>query len=405
MTARDPRPLSVGGAWPQRGGNAARTGTTTATGTSETGTAYWHLRRVRSGPAVLEEGRLFHVGTVGERTASQPTTTRTREESAGTAHPVYGTPALFARQATDGRIEWTRHLPSGGGRWPAVADGTVYASGDGWLAAFDTRGGTMRWTRDHGDGAVGDPTVTEDTVVVPLQGVVEGGSGEYRVTPAIVVYDHEGAVRWRTEPPKRANSVAVADDTVYVVSGDYDETGVVVAYGLADGTERWRMDVPGAFFVGPVVAGERVLVGAGDTLRAFATADGHERWAQSVPGIEGVAGDSDAIVAAGDDVRAFGIDGSEHWQVGVPDDGGGRGSGNYATPAIGAETVYAGTNGFPGQIRALAREDGTERWHASFPETVVEGDQVTAGVMAQPTVAQGSLFVSAEDGLYAFGPA
>jgi outer membrane protein assembly factor BamB len=343
------------------------------------------------------------VGKIGANPTAPPTVTRTRDEPVGTAHSVYGQPALFARDASEGTINWTLPIESLGVHWPATDDGRVFVSTGDAVRAVDARTGTTAWRVDLDDRSVGPPTVARGRAVVPIHGVVSGE--EYVEEPAIVGYDvATGKRRWSVQPPKRHSRIAVAERTVFALTGDFQASGVVLALSLADGSERWRVDVSGGFFVEPAIADGAVLVGADDRLLALETDDGSERWSVDVHNVNGVAATASTAVAGGSSLHAVSLaDGSERWTMPYPQDDG-DGSGSYVTPAIGGDTVYAGTDGFPGQLLALAIESGEEHWTASFPETVVDGDMVVAGLAAQPTVADGAIYAPAFDGLYAFGP-
>jgi outer membrane protein assembly factor BamB len=351
---------------------------------------------------VLADGRLFHVGKIGDDPAAPPTVTRTRAEPAGTAHPVFGQPALFARDAADGSIHWTLAIESHGVRWPAVDDGRVFVSTGTAVIAVDAAAGTIAWRDDLDDRSVGPPTVAGGRVVVPIHGVVSGD--EYVEEPTIVAYDAaSGEQSWSVTPPKRHSRIVVADGTVFALTEDFDTSGVLFALSSSDGSERWRVDVPGGFFVEPAIAGDAIIVGADDRLRALETDDGSERWSVAVPNVNGVAATESTAVAGGSSLHALSLaDGNERWTTPYPQEDG-YGSGSYVTPAIGGDTVYAGTEGFPGQLLAFAI-DGEERWRASLPETTVEGDMVVAGLAAQPTVADSAVYAYAFDGLYGFGP-
>jgi outer membrane protein assembly factor BamB len=400
VTPRSPDPLEVAGSWRQRGGGPGHAGTTDATGAPDAGRPHWHLRRVRSGPAVVADGRLFHYAKLGEDRSGTPTKTRTREPDAGTAHPVYGAPHLVARDAGEGRIQWAAELPSVATGWPAVGDGVVVATSNGWLRAFDAEGGERRWRHDLEDRPVGEPTVAGDAVVVPQSGVVDGGSGDTVEAPLVRAYDlADGSVRWTAGMPRRGLSLAVADDAVVVVSHDYDQTGTVLALSLADGSERWRTDVDGGFFSGPVVADGTAYVADGGsgkgTLAALSVADGSVRW--SVPGGgDSIAADGETVYAAGREglVARNAADGGERWRY-EP------GAESFVAPAVGADAVYAG-GGFAG-LAALAADDGSERWSHTFPTQTVEGDMIMRGPQSQPAVVDGAVYVFAADGLYAFG--
>jgi len=396
-TSRDPEPLDVTGEWPQRGGGPGHDGVTDVTATPDAGRVYWHIRRVRSGPAALGDGRLFHYAKLAENRGGQPTRTRTRPPDAGTAHPVDGVPYLVAREPSEGRIDWATELPDLATGWPAVGDGLVVASTGRSVGAYDANDGAEWWRHDLGDRPVGEPTVAGDTVVVPLSGVVDGGSGEMIHEPMVRAYSlDDGGERWTTSMPARGLGLAVGDDTVVVVSHDFDASGAVLGLSLADGGERWRRELSEGFLDAPVVADEAVYVaGNDDTVRALSLADGSERWSRQEAG-EDVAATADAVYVGGSTLTALdAADGTERWSVESDE-------GSFTAPAVGGDTVYAGGNWV--DMTALDAADGTERWSHSFPTQTVEGDMVMKGLAAQPTVVQGGVFAFAFDGLYAFGP-
>lgn len=403
VTDRDPRALDASGAWPQVGGDAGHTGVTDASGVPADGAVYWQRRRVRSGPAVLGDGRLFHYAKLGEDTSGRATVTRTREPDAGTAHPVYGEPHLVARDASDGEIAWVAPTPEESLGWPAVAGDRVLSAVPGRVAAHDGASGDVLWAEDLGGKSPGTPVVTDGTVLVPIQGVVDGG--EYVERPAIQAFDMgDGSEEWSVEPPKRANGLAVSGGTVVVVSADYDERGTVLGLDPSTGDERWRETVPGAFFNLPVAAGGQVFVtNSSNTVRALSASDGTEVWAERVGGQPArVAADGESVyVAVRNRALALGHgSGDEQWSA-TP-----TGQSEYARAiAVGSDTVYVGwEGGNEAPLTALDRSDGAERWSFRFPNTTIEGDMIRSGVASQPAVAEGGLYVFAFDGLYAFGP-
>lgn len=398
-TPRNPRALDVAGEWRQRGGGPGHAGVTDASGVPGDATVRWHLRRVRSGPAVLGDGRLFHFSKLGEDTDGTPTKTRTRPPDAGTAHPIYGVPHLVARDPSDGRIEWATELPDEATGWPAVAGDAVVVSAAGVVAAYGAASGEQRWEQDLDERPVGEPTVVGDSVVVPLSGVSDGESGESVHDPMVRAYAlGDGRERWTSPMPERGLELAVGGDVVVVVSHGYDGSGTVVGLSLGDGGERWRTPVDGNFFRSPVVAdGAAYLASGDDVATALTVADGAERWT-AAGGRGGVVADGDTVYAAGRErlVARAAADGSERWAF-DPDDGQ-----SFVAPAVGDGTVYLGGNYT--DLRALDATDGTERWSRGFPSQVVEGDMVMQGLAAQPSVVDGGVFAFAYDGLYAFGP-
>lgn len=402
-TERSPKSLDVAGTWPQFGADAGHAAATDATGLPEDGEPYWHLRRIRSGPPVLADGRLFHYAKLGEDTSGRPTVTRTVTE-VSTAHPVYGEPAIVARDASDGRIEWSQSLPDATRGWPAVVGGRAISCVKGQVAAFAASDGSPAWRVNVGDHSPGEPTVVDDAVVVPFAGAVDGQSGEYARRPSIRAYAlADGEERWSVEPPKRQNGVAVSDGTVAVVSGGWDGTGVVRGLSLSDGSEQWRTEVAGDAFTTPVVADGTVYVGSyDDSVRALALDDGSERWRREFDDRpRGIAIDGESVyVAAGSTLSALAAsDGAVDWQV-VP----ASESGSVQSVTVGTDAVYAGSIGVDAPLVVLDPTDGSERWRHDFPDKVVGGDQVMGGVENQPVVADGSVFANAVDGLYAFGP-
>jgi outer membrane protein assembly factor BamB len=398
-TPRNPGALDVGGEWRQRGGGPGHAGVTDASGVPENGRARWHIRRVRSSPAVVSDGRLFHHANLGEDTGGTPTKTRTRPPDAGTAHPVYGVAHLVARDPADGSIAWATELPDEGAGWPAVAGDAVVVSTGDVVAAYDAAGGGQRWEHGLGDRPVGEPTVVDDTVVVPLSGVVDGGSGDTIHEPKVRTYAlADGRERWTTPVPERGLDIAVGEDVVVAVSHGYDGSGTALGLSLGDGGERWRAPVDGDLFRNPVVVDGAAYVTSGEEVTALSVADGAERWTAD-GGRGGVAADGDTVYAAGRErlVARDAADGSERWAL-EPDDGE-----SFVAPAVGDGTVYAGGNWT--DLHAVDAADGTARWSHEFPTQTVEGDMVMRGLAAQPAVVDGGVFAFAYDGLYAFGPA
>jgi outer membrane protein assembly factor BamB len=399
-TARDSDPLDVSGAWSQYGFGPTRSGfAPDATGVPADASTYWHLRRIRSGPPVLADGMLYHHAKLGEDTSGRSTLTRTRTEES-TAHPVFGVPYLLARDASDGSIEWQRRLPERFVGWPAVAGDTLVNPTRNTLMGLDAGDGRLRWSHDV--EGLHTPAVTGDTVVLPRNGLRDGQSGEKVREGQVRAYAHaDGTHRWTVPMPKRANSLAVADGTVVVVSGGWDGTGVVLGLSLADGSERWRKEISGDSFEGPVISGGTAYVSSNDDrLHALSVADGSGQWARRIDRSGGLAAGGGSVYLAGRTMVALHEDdGSTRWRVD------GEGYGWFVTPAVGDGVVYTGTRREENGVLALDAGDGSERWSQRMPLTVVEGDVYTAGLERQPTVADGAVYAPAVDGLYAFGPA
>ncbi len=349
---------------------------------------FWRLGPDRSGRAVLAEGRLFHYARPGE-------------------------PWLVARAARDGRVRWSARLDGGGdgsvgggdgsvgsdgavAGWPAVADDAVVTAGR-QLSAFGVESGDREWSQDLGVPETSDrlpesPAIVESTVVVGVPGRESGAVRAYGLG--------DGTHRWTTTLPNRGARVAVDDGVVVAVSGSFGSgKSVARALSLDGGDEQWSTTVPGDAARGPVVAGGAVYVSSDGVVRALSLADGEELWRRSFDGAPAdLAADGERVfVGAGETLAVLGAsDGSIHWTAASRDH-------SFGTPAVGADAVYAGTEGANGRLFAFDASDGTELWTQPFPATVVAGDVATAGVVAQPTVADGAVYVPAVDGLYAVG--
>lgn len=401
LTPRNPDPLDVSGAWPQVGSDAGHDGVAQASGVPDAGRPYWQLRRVRSGPPVVGDGRLYHYARLGSDTGGAPT--RTQTPPTGTSQPLAGAWHLVCRDAAEGRIQWTAPLEARTAGWPAVAGDRVLAGSHGRFAALDAGSGDPLWTTDLGDRDVGDPTVVGDAAVVPLPGVVSGESGEYLTEPLVRAYGmSDGAERWTVKPPRRGLAVAVDDGTAFVLSWSWDQEGTLQAVSLADGRERWRRPVPGSYFLGLAARDGAVCVSSSaGAVMALEAADGSRRWGRDFdtrPG--GLAVDGSTVyVGHGSDLFALSVgDGSRRWTASVERD-------SFRTPAVGDGVVYAGTmGGQDAPLLAVDASTGDERWRHEFPSTTVEGDMIQSGVRSQPVVVDGGVYVNAVDGLYAFGP-
>ncbi len=169
---------------------------------------------------------------------------------------------------------------------PTVGDGTVYVgNGDGVVFAFGADG-ERQWRTDVG-GSV------ESSVALGAEyGYVVVRDTETDVVELVALDRAGGDVAWRYEltsdRPYSAlrGQPVVADGTVYA-SGDtfgpeVEPRRFLVA--VADGSERWRVDVGSDGLTSPSVADERVVVGAydpdGEAGRVLAVdrADGSVVW-------------------------------------------------------------------------------------------------------------------------------
>ncbi|WP_276257794.1 PQQ-binding-like beta-propeller repeat protein [Haloglomus litoreum] len=396
QTPRDPRPLDISGTWPQRGYGAGHAGVAPATGVPDDGTAYWHLRRIRSGPPLLADGRLFHFGLTGDDGPGPPT--RTASPPVGTGHQPEGALTLFCRDARDGKVRWTRRLP-GRTRSGVVAGDRMVVAGEGFVRAY-TLAGNLAWERDLGSRMASVGTTIDGTVMasteIPRQGDRDADVRAYAVA--------DGARRWRRPSPRWRAALAADGETVYALSSEFQVGSTLTARTLDDGRPHWSVELDdNGIPAGPFAAGDTVYVAPDDGgIHAFARSDARRRWhyEATTPNTVGLAADGDRAYLVDDGTLRVleATTGDERYAV-TPNHGG------YARqPAVGSECIYLGRRGDGGELAALARDDGRERWTLRFPETVVEGDMVVSGLAAQPVVAEGGVYAFAWDGLYALGP-
>lgn len=384
-TSRDPRPLDATGTWPLRAADPANTARTDLAGVPADATAYWHLRRLESGPAVVADGRLFHLAELGEDPERR---TQTATLSEGSTYVQRGgDPALVARDARTGDIEWYLGLDGSVWAWPAVGEKTVVAGATGHLIAADPTG-DRQWDRDIGEARVRGQTLVDDTVYVAT-------SEEVRAHALA-----DGAEQWRAGLSEYTDGVAVADGTVYVSTA----AETLHAFDAATGDVRWAVDTVGETPYPPTVDGDTVFVGGGaGEAAAHATADGSLRWRTDVGpnGHGGVAVTGDTVLyAGGGALRALDrSDGTERWQHEASE-------GRPVAASVADGVVYGGVRGpYEPELYAVGLDSGDQLWSVSLPQTTVEGDMVDGGLAAPPAVVDGAVYAYAVDGLYAVGAA
>ncbi len=162
-----------------------------------------------------------------------------------------------AFRRTDGALRWLNEDPccsGGGGMAPIVHGGRVYAFDNHIHAASD--GAIVGWYRSSWLAFTGDTGL--ETVLGDVRGFAPG-------------YD---ATRWTVDLPwfTAWSRPLVAGDHAYVSGGDGQEMpDTLMAIRVADGTPAWctRPQVSVAeSYVGPVAAGDGILVVGGDTALA-----------------------------------------------------------------------------------------------------------------------------------------
>ncbi|MEA2526737.1 MAG: eukaryotic-like serine/threonine-protein kinase [Thermomicrobiales bacterium] len=244
----------------------------------------------------------------------------------GVAYVGTGDGAILALDAATGAARWRFALEPderglGGFGRPAVADGTVYASGSGKdeeiLYAIDAETGNERWrfSGDHDGPAGGSPVVADGMIFFGSLGGVVGGLNA-----------QTGEVRWRFEAAGPTSATpAVVDGVLYAASGsktdDADGDAYLYAVDIARQDELWRYEVrdyvaPGA---SPAVAGGVVYVGDGaGVVHAVDAVTGQAHWTYETADSEKIYHGIDGtpavvggfVVAGGSDDALHGISGN-----------------------------------------------------------------------------------------------
>jgi outer membrane protein assembly factor BamB len=232
--------------------------------------------------------------------------------------------------------------------------------------------------------------------------------------PRPVLLWQQGKDRWHVDAP-----VAVVGDRVLVASAylDKEKLGDRALYCLdaATGAIRWRTPLQINPWGGPAIAGNLVVVsgstigyattalrGARGLVAAFDLADGKEKWHKEVPGgvVSCVALAADRVVATATDgkVRAYDLaTGRPLWTT--PYD---ARTAFFAAPAVAGDTVYVGD--LRGVVHAIGLADGRPRWTldlAAAPEVKAPGM-----IYGGPVVQGGRVYVATcnLEGPHAQGP-
>ena len=326
-----------------------------------------------------------------------------------------------------------------------VGDEVFVGSGDGRLYALSLTSGEERWRTEVGESVASGPLVTADAVgVTTLNGsivrvdrttgritwhvrtgatapLVWGfeGTDYYSSSPVLAgdlliagaadgnVYGlswSDGSIRWQVKTDGRVrSSPAVADSTVYV--GSYD--GKVYAIDVATGKTRWTYSTAGVELMSaqfgydrrsiqssPVVAGDRLLIGARDgNLYALDRHTGREIWKsphdETSWVIASPAVRDSLIVDASSDAHFVRVlrarDGSEIWRQKTFHS-------VWGSPVIAGNLVFISEGAYSGHGRGIVRS-------YDLASGVQQSLAVLGGpVLSTPAISGKTLVVGSDDG-------
>nr|WP_240148893.1 PQQ-binding-like beta-propeller repeat protein [Halorubellus sp. JP-L1] len=298
-------------------------------------------------------------------------------------------------------VAWTQEAD---GDSLTAIDGKVFTAGDGF-AALDAASGEPKWrvseseTFENGGGQ--QPTVVGDTVVQTTSGSSTEG--------AVYAFDAETGDRlWAHEVAEIHHAPLVVDGTVYV--SPHRE---LYAWDLESGEEKWTLDTGGAvsaigdtvyfadrksklFELDPSSGSKNLLhettilepsyvdetvyhfSASYEQLVATDLSSGDASWTFDLDTLDhtrhAIAGDLVLAGTHGGELYAIDReDGSERWTATT--------SGAFRTPIVVRDTVYLATA--DGAVVALSLDDGSERWQKDL------GD----GWVGSPAYANGTLYV------------
>lgn len=243
---------------------------------------------------------------------------------------------------------------------PTVAGGRVYiGSADGRLYALDALMGAEAWRYDAGSAipstaAVGGGHVffqDRDGVVYALDAASGAEVWRFATGPDMdLPWGNEGWDYFISSP-------ALAGDTVLVGAGD----GKLYALSAATGSVLWEYATEGRIRSSPAVADGVVYVGSADgSLHAVELTTGERVWRFDAEGRSLVSAD-------------FGFDRRTI----------------TSSPAVGPEAVYVGSR--DGHLYAVDRATGEERWRF---------DHEVSWVISSPAIADGVVYAGSSDGLF-----
>lgn len=267
---------------------------------------------------------------------------------------------------------------------PVVADGRMFvAQLKGRFAAVDTATGKVLWQYETGHCSAASAAIDGDTVVAAFMAPYPCPKGEPGIGGFVVAWDvATGAERWRVDLPPVESSPLIIDGVVYV--GDWD--GVVHALDLATGATVWetRTDaqiVSSASWIEPELApGGRAAIAIGTnggSVYALDAATGEERWRgegqeyfYATPTVA-----YGRVYAANTDgwVYAYGAkSGRLLWRQQA-------GTYVYTAPVAAENVIYVGT--YDGYIVAFDAGTGAELWRADAPGAVHGAPTLMAGLL------------------------
>lgn len=308
---------------------------------------------------------------------------------------------LYAVNAETGTFRWcypaTETLTSSIRTSPVVGEGMVYfGAGDGRMYAVSTEDGSLVWSFVTRSSISSSPVLVGD--------VIYFGSDDRRL---YALDARTGAMKWPGGFWTKAGIAAppaVAGGLVYFMSTDT----IMYAANTVSGQLSWATRIgSGSRQTTPVVADNVVYVAAGNTLYALQAKSARVKWSAPLPGdITTTPAVAKGIIyfaykdGKSSKFCALTSAGKIKWQpvdIGAP---------SNSSPIVVDDTAIITAN--RGIILAVDIETGKTRWKYTVMPSILEyGSQRYkyryVNLVAAPVVANGTLYVLADDGaLHAF---
>lgn len=375
--------------WPQRGGNAAHTGS---------------HGRLSAAPARVWSASVGGGNTRRARITAEPVV------SGGTVFAMGSNGTVSALDLASGGQLWQASAaPEGdrgalapGGGLAVSAGKVIVTTGAGEVVALSAADGTVAWRQRLDGPAAGAPAVDGGAAyVVSRDGV------------ASAIDLATGKLRWQLTATR--TTAGVQSPAAPAISGDLVivpyETGQLLALNAPDGTRAWAAAVAGqrngrayaayADVTGdPVVAGGVAYVGsAGGRMVAVEAETGQRLWGAGEGAMNAPLVVGGSVFAATDDGRLVRLDattGETIWAVDMPYFTAKKTKKNLAIVAhygpvlAGGHLVVASSDG---QLRMFSPTDGA----------LVGGAEIPGGAASAPVLAGGMLLVMGGNGqIHAF---
>ncbi|MGB2842109.1 MAG: PQQ-binding-like beta-propeller repeat protein [Halobacteriota archaeon] len=310
-----------------------------------------------------------------------------------------GVNGLYCLNETTGEILWNNSLGGSGGASTASISGDKLFVGSlaGNLYCINASSGETIWSKriEHSpaySGVASSPLVYENLVFVTTFSNNASNNG------TLHVLDFNGSELWNlsTGDTFYYTSPAIADGNVFFAGNLTNHT--LYCVNISTHNILWLFNTSTQIKSTPAIWNNTVFFASANKMYAVNITDGKELWNNSFSCVMSSPAVSNGRIFVGSgNGRLYcynADDGSERWNTTVNGP-------IHSSSVVANNTIYFGTNTADGTIYALNATDGTLRW--SYTLNPPSGSYYN--IMSSPAVADGILFIGADDGrIHAFSP-